>query len=137
MRDRVSSIPTTVPKNVLIAVALQAVVTLLAGMVTWLLVGPLHAVSLLAGGGSIVIPNGLLALRLKASPPRFAPVVLLVGEFVKIGLSVLLLWMAYRWIAGLSWGALIVGVILALQALLLTPWVQRWADQRDAGRAGL
>ena len=119
----------------LVAVAVQAVITLLAGVIAWLMMGPLHAVSLVAGGGSIVLPNGLLALRLRASPPQFAPVVLLVGEFVKIALSVALLWLAYRWIEGLSWGALIIGVILALKALLLTPWIQRWVDQRQAARA--
>ncbi|MEN9759202.1 MAG: hypothetical protein RLZZ281_913 [Pseudomonadota bacterium] len=119
----------------LVAVMLQAVITLLAGMITWLVVGPIQALSLVAGGGSIVIPNGLLAMRLRASQPQFAPVVLLVGEFVKILLSVGLLWLAYRWIEGLSWGALIVGVILALKALLLTPWAQRAVDQWQADKA--
>ncbi|MBU3720330.1 MAG: ATP synthase subunit I [Burkholderiaceae bacterium] len=116
----------------LIAVVLQAVITLLAGCVVWLVWGPIHALSLAAGGGSIVIPNALLALRIKTSPPRFAPIVLLVGEFVKIGLTVLLLWLSSRWIVGLSWGAMIVGIILALKALLLTPWCQRWWDQHRA-----
>lgn len=68
-------------------------------------------------------------------PTQFAPVVLLVGEFVKILLSVGLLWLAYRWIEGLSWGALIVGVILALKALLLTPWAQRAVDRWQADKA--
>ena len=53
------------------------------------------------------------------------------------GLSVLLLWAASQWIAGLSWGALIVGVILALKVLLLTPWVQSVADRRSAAQAEL
>jgi len=118
-------------KIVLTAVLIQAVVTLLAGAVAWLVWGPLHAVSLVAGGGSIVIPNALLALRLKASRPEFAPVVLLVGEFVKIGFSVLLLWASYRMIDGLSWGALIVGVILALKSLFLAPWIQSRIDQHS------
>lgn len=119
----------------LVAVTLQAVITLVAGMIAWLAVGPIQALSLVAGGGSIVIPNGLLAMRLRASQPQTAPVVLLVGEFVKILLSVGLLWLAYRWIEGLSWGALIVGLVLALKALLLTPWVQRAVDQRQAAKA--
>ena len=123
--------------NVLIAVALQALITLLAGLVVWLVWGPLHGLSLVAGGGSIAVPNALLALRLITSPPRLAPIVLLVGEFLKIGLSVFLLWLSYRWIEGLSWGALILGVILALKALLLTPWCQRLWDQYQAGQVGL
>lgn len=117
--------------------ALQAVITFLAGLVVWLVWGPMQALSLAAGGGSIVVPNALLALRLTTSPPRLAPLVLLVGEFLKIGLSVLLLWLSYRWIEGLSWGALIVGVILALKSLLLTPWCQRLWDQHRAEHVGL
>ena len=118
----------------LIAVVLQAVATLLAGMITWLVWGPAHAVSLVAGGGSIVVPNALLALRLKSSAPRQAPVVLMVGEFIKVGLSVLLLWLSYRVIADLSWGALIVGVVVALKALLLAPWAQSVVDRDEARR---
>lgn len=116
----------------LIAVVLQAVATLLAGMITWLVWGPAHAVSLLAGGGSIVVPNALLALRLRSSAPRHAPVVLVVGEFIKVGLSVLLLWLCYRFIAELSWGALIAGVVVALKALLLAPWAQSLVDRAQA-----
>lgn len=117
-----------------IAVLLQAFITLLAGIATWLGGGPLYAVSLVAGGGSIVIPNALLALRLSTSQPRFAPVVLLIGEFVKIALSIVLLWLAYRWIPDLSWGALIVGVVLALKIVWITPWVQGWLDRRRAAK---
>ena len=113
-----------------IAVFLQVAITLLAGIATWLGWGTAHAVSLVAGGGSIAVPNALLALRLSTSQPLFAPVVLLIGEFVKIGLSVLMLWSAYRWISDLSWGALIVGVILALKIVWITPWVQGQLDRR-------
>lgn len=121
----------------LIAVALQFAVTLLAGAITWLVWGPLTAVSLVAGGGSIAVPNALLALRVKTSRPQFAPMVLLVGEFVKMGLSVMLLWLSYRWIQGLSWGALIAGVILALQSLLAVPWLEGIWDRRRASKFGL
>lgn len=119
----------------LIAVLLQAAITILAGVVVGLIWGPLVGLSLVAGGGSIVLPNALLAIRLKMSRPESAPMVLLIGEFIKIGLSVLLLWAASQWIVGLSWGALIVGVILALKVLLLTPWVQSAADRRSAAKA--
>ena len=119
----------------LIAVLLQAAITILAGVVVGLIWGPLVGLSLVAGGGSIVLPNALLAIRLKMSRPESAPMVLLIGEFIKIGLSVLLLWAASPWIVGLSWGALIVGVILALKVLLLTPWVQSAEDRRSAAKA--
>ena len=118
----------------LIAVVLQALVTLLAGLLSWLVWGPSVALSLVAGGGSIVVPNALLAMRVKASRPEVAPVVLLVGEFVKIALSVFLLWLAYRWIDSLSWPGLIVGVVLAVQSLLLAPWASARVDKWRAAR---
>ena len=111
---------------------IQAAVTLLATIVAWWGWGFTTALSLAAGGASIVVPNALLALRLRLAKPEHAPAVLLVGEFVKIGLSVLLLWIAYRWIENLSWGGLIIGLILALQALLLTPWVTEVLDRQRA-----
>lgn len=116
---------------------LQAAITVLAGIIAWLIWGPLAGLSLVAGGSAIALPNALLAIRLKMSRPESAPMVLLIGEFVKIGLSVLLLWAASQWIVGLSWGALMVGVILALKVLLLTPWVQSVADRRSAAHAEL
>ena len=118
----------------LIAVTLQAFVTLVASVVSWLVWGPLVALSLAAGGGSIVVPNALLAMRVKASQPSAVPMVLLVGEFVKIALSIALLWLAYRWIEGLSWPGLIVGLILALQSLLLAPWVSAQLDKWRAAK---
>jgi ATP synthase protein I len=114
------------------AVLIQASVTLLAAVVAWWGWGLHTGLSLAAGGASIVVPNALLALRLRLAKPEHAPVVLLVGEFVKIGLSVLLLWAVYRWFEGLSWGGLIIGLILALQALLLTPWVTEALDRQRA-----
>lgn len=114
------------------AVLIQLVVTMLAATVTLMFWGAAPAVSLAAGGSSVVIPNALLALRLRAAKPAHAPAVLLVGEFVKIGLTVMLLWAAYRWIENLSWGALIVGLILALKALLLAPWVLTMLEKHRA-----
>jgi F0F1-type ATP synthase assembly protein I len=117
---------------VLIAVFLQAVVTLLAGIVVGLVWGPWVGLSLVVGGGSVVVPNALLALRLRASQPQFAPTVLLVGEFVKIGLTVGLLVLAVFSLESLSWAGLLSGVVLALKALLLAPWLQRRIDRRRA-----
>ena len=118
----------------LIAVAIQAVVTLLAGLVSWLVWGPIVGLSVVAGGGSIAIPNALLALRLIASRPEVGPIVLLIGEPIKIALSVLLLWAAVHWIEDLSWLGLISGLVLALKSLLLTPWIQGYLDRRQADR---
>jgi F0F1-type ATP synthase assembly protein I len=119
---------------VLTAISLQAAFTLMAGMIAWLIWGSTQAVSLVAGGSSIVVPNALLALRLWSSAPSHAPVVLMVGEFVKVGVSVLMLWLSYRVIENLSWGALIAGVVVALKALLLTPWAQSIVDRAQARR---
>jgi ATP synthase protein I len=119
---------------VLTAVLIQAAVTLLAATVAWIGWGFSAGLSLFAGGCAIVLPNALLALRLQLGRPEHAPVTLLVGEFVKIGLSVLLLWAAYRWIEALSWGALILGLVLALKALLLAPWAIMQLDKWRAAK---
>lgn len=114
------------------AVLVQTVVTVLAAIFAGLIWGVSAAVSLAAGGGSIVIPNGLLALRLRTGNPAAAPVTLLIGEFIKIGLSIGLIWAATRWIQDLSWGALIAGLVLALKSLLVVPWVIAAIDKRRA-----
>lgn len=118
----------------LTAVITQTVGTLIAGFIAWLVWGPLVGLSLVAGGGSIAIPNALLALRLIASRPEVGPIVFIIGEPIKIALSVLLLWAAVHWIEDLSWLGLISGLVLALKSLLLTPWIQGYLDRRQADR---
>ena len=118
----------------LTAVITQAVGTLIAGFIAWLVWGPIVGLSLVAGGGSIAIPNALLALRLIASRPEVGPIVFIIGEPIKIALSVLLLWAAVHWIEDLSWLGLISGLVLALKSLLLTPWIQGYLDRRQADR---
>ena len=118
----------------LTAVITQTVGTLIAGFIAWLVWGPIVGLSLVAGGGSIAIPNALLALRLIASRPEVGPIVFIIGEPIKIALSVLLLWAAVHWIEDLSWLGLISGLVLALKLLLLTPWIQSHLDRRQADR---
>ena len=120
----------------LTAVITQTVGTLIAGFIAWLVWGPIVGLSLVAGGGSIAIPNALLALRLIASRPEVGPIVFIIGEPIKIALSVLLLWAAVHWIEDLSWLGLISGLVLALKSLLLTPWIQGYLDRRQADRMG-
>jgi len=117
---------------VLTAVVTQAVCTLIAGLIAWLVWGPFVGLSLVAGGVSIALPNALLALRLSAGRPEAGPMVLLIGEPIKIGLSVLLMWAAVRWIEGLSWLGLLSGIVLALKSLLPVPWIQGYLDRRCA-----
>ena len=118
----------------LTAVITQTVGTLIAGFIAWLVWGPIVGLSLVAGGGSVAIPNALLALRLIASRPEVGPIVFIIGEPIKIALSVLLLWAAVHWIEDLSWLGLISGLVLALKSLLLTPWIQGYLDRRQADR---
>ncbi|MFZ9364798.1 MAG: ATP synthase subunit I [Burkholderiaceae bacterium] len=118
----------------LTAVITQTVGTLIAGFIAWLVWGPIVGLSVVAGGGSIAIPNALLALRLIASRPEVGPIVFIIGEPIKIALSVLLLWAAVHWIEDLSWLGLISGLVLALKSLLLTPWIQGYLDRRQADR---
>lgn len=105
------------------AVALQGVVTLIAAIVASFMAGSAAAVSVLAGGGSYVLPNFLFALRLTAETKKSehtasgpSPAVFLLGEFAKLGATVaLLLAVALCW-PGVHWLALIAGLVVALKA---------------------
>jgi ATP synthase protein I len=104
-----------------------AVVVVLAGA-AWLLGGKTGAVSLLLGGGSVALPNALLAawLTLRVRRPGGAGLgAMLGGEMLKLGLTFALLVLAVKATPTLSWLALLVGVIGALKAQWLALWVTR------------
>ena len=110
------------------AIALQGgVVVALAGA-AWLIGGNTSAVSLLAGGAGVALPNALLAAWLTARmrrPGGAGAAAMLGGELLKLALTVALLVMFVK--AGLvaSWIALIVGVVGALKAQWLALWFTR------------
>lgn len=87
------------------------------------------ALSLLAGGAAVAAPNAMLALWLtvrgRAGGGSMA-LVMMVGEMLKLGLTLALLVMiGVRFKPLLNWLALVAGVLLALKAQWLALWMTR------------
>jgi ATP synthase protein I len=103
-------------------ILLQLATTIVAGLIAGLLGGTPALISALLGGLCCVVPNGLFALRLFANaqkPGGANPMSFLIGEFIKITLTVALLG-AIAWLYhGLNWLALIVGFIVALKSYII------------------
>ena len=91
--------------------------------------------SVLLGGLSIVLPNLLFAWRLQSAPPSQAVVVWMVGELLKMMLSVVLLALVATWFEGVVWPGLLLGVVVAALSIFVAPWVlNRAVRQQDAQR---
>ncbi|QID16344.1 ATP synthase subunit I [Nitrogeniibacter mangrovi] len=103
------------------AVGFQLLATLLAAALSAALFGIEGAWSALAGGVAVVVPNAFFAFRLAAvrgRSPSAYPAAFFVGEFIKVAATVGLLALAAATIKDLHWGALIIGLVLALKANL-------------------
>ncbi|RJG07612.1 ATP synthase subunit I [Noviherbaspirillum cavernae] len=103
-------------------VLLQLVTTVIVSGIAGLLGGVHALVSALLGGLCCVVPNGLLALRLFVStqkPGTANPMTFFIGEFIKIALTVALLF-AVAWLyRDLNWLALIAAFIVALKSYII------------------
>lgn len=101
-------------------VAGQAGVGVLAGLAAWALTGK-HNVGWSAayGAWAVAIPAAVFARgltgRFASLNPMSAAAGFLVWEMVKIALTLALLLAAPRLVAGLSWPALLIGLILAMK----------------------
>jgi ATP synthase protein I len=101
-------------------VAGQAGVGLVAALVAWVLTGRQNVGwSVAYGALAVVIPAAVFARgltgRFSSLNPGTAAVGFLMWEMVKIALTLAMLAMAPRLVAGLSWPALLVGLILAMK----------------------
>ena len=122
------------PISVWKVVAGQALVGVLVGLVAWLVTGRASVGwSAAYGALAVVVPAALFArgvLRHKASVNQRAAMVGFFGwEIAKIVLTVALLAAAPRLVPGLSWIALLVGMVIAMKtywvALLVRPGVRK------------
>ena len=107
------------------AVLLQIVATGLAAAGAGWWSGVHGAVSAGLGGLVCALPNFLFALRLSRvarSADASYPVNFFLGEFIKIALTVGLLVVTVKNYADLHWPALLIGLVLALQAGFLAFW---------------
>ena len=77
--------------------------------------------SAVLGGLCCVVPNGLFALRLFSAAQRGKanPMTFMLGEFIKIALTVTLLGVTAWLYRDLNWFALIGGFIVALKSYII------------------
>jgi len=107
-------------------------------LAAWALTGRQN-VALSAGYGAMVVavPTAIFARgiggRNRRSSPTGAVARVFVWEMVKVALSIVMLVMAPRWIAALSWPAMLVGLVLALKVywVALVYSSRRRAPQRE------
>jgi ATP synthase protein I len=121
-------------------IAAQLLTSLFVAACAWVIGGHRAAFSSLLGGLACALPNGLFALNLarfghgtasrvvqdgsggaRSGATSAYAVALLVGEFIKVALTIGLLVLIARMVRELVWPALIVGVIavLSMQAAAL------------------
>jgi len=103
-------------------VSLQLMVTAVAGVVAGLLGGWAAMLSAVLGGMCCVVPNGIMAVRLFASSTKKGgpgPAAFFIWEFVKIALTLALLYATARLYHDLNWLALLGGFIVALKSYLI------------------
>jgi len=103
-------------------VSLQILATLVAGAIAGLLGGGSAMFSAVLGGMCCVVPNGIMALRLYASSQKMGganPATFFIWEFVKIALTLALLFATVRVYHDLNWLALLCGFIVALKSYII------------------
>lgn len=103
------------------AVGLQVLAVFVAAALAAVFFGSNGALSAMLGGLACVLPNGIFALRLLALGQRAGSASVLAfvaGELFKLIAIVGLLVLAVQVYPGLHWGALLIGLVLALKANL-------------------
>ena len=107
------------------AILFQIVATAVAALMAGAFIGKAGAVSALLGALACVLPNFLFALRLASVCRRQKasyPANFFLGEFVKLALTVGLLYLLGTRFADLHWPSMLIGMVLALQAGFLAFW---------------
>jgi ATP synthase protein I len=109
-------------------VSLQIMATVVAGVIAGLLGGWSAMFSAVLGGLCCVVPNAVMALRLYAGaqkPGGANPAAFFIWEFVKIALTLTLLYVTARLYHGLNWLALLGGFIVALKSYIILLFRQK------------
>lgn len=104
------------------AVLLQAVMTIAVALLAAMWGGFDAALSAVLGGLACVVPSALFALRLSVEMRRPGGATVhgfFFGEFAKLALTVLLLFLVATTVRDLNWLALIAGFIAALKSYFL------------------
>jgi ATP synthase protein I len=111
-------------------IAVQAVVGLVVALLARLVAGEMVVFwSALYGAVVVVLPGALMARgmtsRLSSLSPGTGAVSFMLWEFLKIGVSVLLLMLAHRIVVPLSWPALLVGLVVCIKVYGVAFWWRR------------
>ena len=117
------------------AIILQVIVTVVATIAAGAFAGVRGAVSAAAGGGVCIVPNLLFALRLRSLPLHTTRTAssyslnFMLGELFKLTLTFALLAAVVRIYTELHWPSMLIGLVLASQAMFLAFWKR--ADHVD------
>ena len=111
---------------------MQVIVTVIATIAAGVAIGTRGALSAAAGGGVCIIPNLLFALRLQSlrlNTGNSYSRNFLLGELLKLVLIFALLATVVRIYTELHWPSMLIGLVLASQAMFLAFWKR--ADHVD------
>jgi ATP synthase protein I len=103
-------------------VSLQLMLTVVVGAIAALLGGWVAMTSAVIGGLCCVVPNGVVALRLFAGshkPGGANPATFFIWEFVKIAMTVALMYAAVKLYPDVNWPAFLGGFIVALKSYII------------------
>lgn len=103
-------------------VLLQIATTVIASLIAGLIAGVPAFFSALLGGLCCVVPNGLFALRLFSAAQKSEsvnPMTFFIGEFIKIALTIALLWAVVMLYHELNLLAMIAAFIVALKSYII------------------
>ncbi len=112
----------------------QCVVGLLVVLLGWLVWGSAVALSVACGVLAVCVPALLFVRALSSRSGRLGSNSLMlrfvVWELVKVGLTVVMLVLAFRWVPDLNWLALLAGMVLTMKthwvALAVRPGFLKW-----------
>lgn len=103
-------------------VLLQIATTVIASLIAGLIAGVPAFYSALLGGLCCVVPNGLFALRLFSAAQKSKsvnPMTFFIGEFIKIALTIALLWAVVKLYHELNLLAMVAAFIVALKSYII------------------
>jgi ATP synthase protein I len=110
-------------RELVFTVVAQSLVGLVVALMFWVFGGVSAALSSLAGSAAYLLPNGVFALRLWVAtyrPGGASPEVFLIGEILKVGAAVGLLWLISH-LGGeyVNWLAVLVSLIATLKGYIV------------------
>ena len=119
-------------RDLVLAVLAQSLTSVAVALICLALGGVSAALSSLAGSAAYFLPNSVFALRLWVAtyrPGGASPEVFLIGEILKVGAAVGLLWLiANLGAEQVNWLAVLAGLIAALKGyILLMMFKGSWA----------